>query len=258
MRTPSLDSLLLGSTDPGRLRDWYATALDAVPDPDGFIQFGPVGVLMDERDDVAPRAVEPGRVVLNYHVTDIKAHGEHLDELGVEWVSPIEYRDAGLWFGTVLDPDGNYVQLIETTPDYWVKRRERFGAAGSGPLSDATCAIRLPAQDLERARTWYADKLGLEPAEEREGGLSYECGGTSFVLFASTGRPSGTHTQAGFTVPDIEATAAELQARGVELLEGGIVDIEGHYPSSGARGERAIWFHDSEGNLLGVGQLVSD
>jgi hypothetical protein len=65
-------------------------------------------------------------------------------------------------------------------------------------------------------------------------------------------------TQLGFTVADIEATAAELRARGVELLEGGIVDVTGHYPSSGATGERAIWFHDSEGNLLGAGQLVYD
>jgi len=259
MRTPSLNSLLLGSTDPGRLRDWYATALDARADPDGFVQFGPVAVLMDQRGDVAPTAVEPGRVVLNYHVTDIQAHGRHLDELGAEWVSPIEYREAGLWFGTVRDPDGNYVQLIETTPEYWVQRRARFGAAGrSGPLTDATCAIRLPAQDLERARRWYADKLGLEPVEEREGGLAYACGGTSFVLFASTGAPSGTHTQAAFTVPDIEATVAELQARGVELLPGGIVEVEGHYPSTGATGERGCWFHDSEGNLLAVGQLLYD
>lgn len=36
----------------------------------------------------------------------------------------------------------------------------------------------------------------------------------------------------------------------------GIADIEGHYPSTGAIGERAAWFHDSEGDLLGVGQLV--
>jgi predicted enzyme related to lactoylglutathione lyase len=260
MRTPNLESLLLASNDPARLRDWYATALDAHPDPDGFVQFGVVGVLMDEGDEPAARTVEPSRVILNYHVTDIQTHRRHLDSLGVEWVSEVEYRaDGGAWFGTVLDPDGNYVQLIELTPDYWSKRRERHRpAAASGPLSDARAAARLPARDLQRARRWYAEKLGLEPAETREGGLSYECGGTVFAVFASAGAASGTHTQLGFTVADIEATAAELRARGVELLEGGIVDVTGHYPSSGATGERAIWFHDSEGNLLGAGQLVYD
>jgi hypothetical protein len=38
--------------------------------------------------------------------------------------------------------------------------------------------------------------------------------------------------------------------------EDGIADIQGQYPSTGAIGERAAWFHDSEGNLLGVAQLV--
>ena len=247
----------MGSADPGRLRDLYATALDVHPDPDGFAPFGPVGVLMDKRDDVAERTVEPGRVILNYHVTDIQAHRRHLDELGVEWVSDVEYRaDGGAWFGTVADPDGNYMQLIELTPAYWTKRRERHRAAGGfGPLTDARAAVRLPARDLARARRWYAEKLGLEPAEPRDGGLSYECGGTSFAVFASAGAASGTHTQIAFTVADIETTA-ELQARGVEPLEGGIVDVAGHYPSTGATGERAIWFADSEGNLIGVSQLV--
>jgi len=37
----------------------------------------------------------------------------------------------------------------------------------------------------------------------------------------------------------------------------GIATVEGNYPSKGGRGERAAWFRDSEGNLLGIGQAVS-
>ena len=40
-------------------------------------------------------------------------------------------------------------------------------------LTDARIEARLPAQDLDRARAFYADKLGLEPVEERPGGLRY-------------------------------------------------------------------------------------
>jgi hypothetical protein len=36
----------------------------------------------------------------------------------------------------------------------------------------------------------------------------------------------------------------------------GIAEVEGNYPSKGARGERAAWFRDSEGNLLGIGEPV--
>ena len=122
-------------------------------------------------------------------------------------------------------------------------------------LSDARVETRLPAQDLERARQWYADKLGLEPAEERDGGLRYECAAGVFCLFASTGASDGTFTQMAFGVDDIEAVVAELRSRGVDFEEYGIVDIPGNYPSKG-HGERGTWFRDSEGNLLGLGQAT--
>ena len=242
--------------------------LGVEPDPDGFLLFGQVAVLIDGRPDVSAQAEEPGRVIVNYTVGDIASVARELDERGVTWHSPVEYReDAGAWFGTIVDPDGNYVQLIQLTSDYWAKRRQRH--AGSplerSVLRDASIAVRLPAQDLERARRFYSDKLGLEPAEWRDGAIRYECGGDSFAVFQSAGRPSGEHTQMGFYVPDIDSAVDELRARGVEFdevdlgglpVKDGIVDIPGHYPSSGATGERAAWFHDSEGNLLGVGQLV--
>jgi hypothetical protein len=64
-------------------------------------------------------------------------------------------------------------------------------------------------------------------------------------------------------VDDVEAAVAELRARGVVFedydLPGlntvdGIAEIAGTYPSDGGIGERAAWFHDSEGNLLALGQ----
>jgi catechol 2,3-dioxygenase-like lactoylglutathione lyase family enzyme len=124
-------------------------------------------------------------------------------------------------------------------------------------LAAAKVANRLPAQDLDRARAFYSEKLGLEPAEERPGGLLYTpAGGGEFALFLSAGAPSGTHTQMAFEVVDIEALAAELQRRGVTLEQEEIAEVEGNYPSKGGRGERAIWFRDSEGNVLGAGQAL--
>ncbi|HET9251807.1 MAG TPA: VOC family protein [Candidatus Eisenbacteria bacterium] len=131
-------------------------------------------------------------------------------------------------------------------------------------LSSASVATRLPARDLARARRFYSEKLSLEPIEERPGGLLYQCGGNRFALFESAGAASGTHTQMGWEVADIEATVAALRSRGVVFEEydlpglkttNGIADIEGNYPSKGI-GERAAWFKDSEGNLLGMGQPV--
>jgi catechol 2,3-dioxygenase-like lactoylglutathione lyase family enzyme len=79
-------------------------------------------------------------------------------------------------------------------------------------------ATRLPAQDLTRARRWYAEKLGLEPVEERPGGLRYCIGDGEFSVYNSIGRSPGTFTQLAITVDDIHATSALLRSRGVELL----------------------------------------
>jgi catechol 2,3-dioxygenase-like lactoylglutathione lyase family enzyme len=132
-------------------------------------------------------------------------------------------------------------------------------------LKDGDVAARIPAQDLERARTFYSSKLGLEPVEERPGGLRYKCGNGYFTLFQSTGSASGEHTQMGWEVADIEDTVSELRRRGVQFEEydfpglktvDGIAEIDGNYPSKKASGERGAWFRDSEGNLLGIGQTV--
>ncbi len=131
-------------------------------------------------------------------------------------------------------------------------------------LARSDVATRLPARDLGRARRWYSERLGLDPVEERPGGLRYRCGSTYFVVFESTGKASGESTQMAWEVDDIEAVVADLKSRGVEFDEvdspgmqtvNGIADIDGNYPSKG-RGERGSWFRDSEGNLLGIGQMI--
>jgi catechol 2,3-dioxygenase-like lactoylglutathione lyase family enzyme len=131
-------------------------------------------------------------------------------------------------------------------------------------LKSGRVATRLPAQDLERARAFYSEKLGLEPAETREGGLRYVCEGGEFALFESAGSPAGDYTQMVWEVDDIQATVRALAARGVVFEEydlpglrtvDGIAEIEGNYASKGTA-ELGAWFYDSEGNLLAIGQPI--
>ncbi|WP_329056397.1 VOC family protein [Amycolatopsis sp. NBC_01488] len=125
-------------------------------------------------------------------------------------------------------------------------------------LTNLRFESRLPTQDLDRARRWYSEKLGLEPSEEREGGLRYEGVSGVFCLYASAGASDGSFTQMGCYVDDLEASVAALRERGVvfeDYGDAGIVEIPGNYPSKGS-GERAAWFRDSEGNLIGLAQIV--
>jgi catechol 2,3-dioxygenase-like lactoylglutathione lyase family enzyme len=116
----------------------------------------------------------------------------------------------------------------------------------------------LPAQDIERAKAWYADKLGLTPVgQDPLGGAVYEfTDGTRFLLFQSTGQPSGTHTQLGLEVDDVDSTFQDLRARGVKFEE---YDFPGLKTVNGVAtfGElKSAWIKDSEGNLIGVGSRV--
>src|SRR5947209_67426 len=131
-----------------------------------------------------------------------------------------------------------------------------------GPLSDAHVVTKLTAQDLDRARRFYRDKLGLEPFEEREGGLRFICAGTEFHLFSSSGTASGASTQIGFEVSDLKAVIEDLRRRGVTFeavdvpgfeMQGEMVVVPNNYPSKGS-GELGACFYDSEGNLLALGQ----
>ena len=133
-------------------------------------------------------------------------------------------------------------------------------------LSNAHTVTKLPAQDLERARAFYRDKLGLEPVEERVGGLRYVCGPTEFHLFISTGRPSGASTQMAFEVEDLEATLTDLRARGVTFerfemsgfeARGDAIAAPDNYPSKGTS-ELGTFFYDSEGNLIGIAQPLNE
>ena len=114
----------------------------------------------------------------------------------------------------------------------------------------------LPAADLDRAKKFYAEKLGLTPATEAPGGIFYEvAGGTRFILYPTPNPARAGHTQIGFATTDIEAEVKALQSRGVVFEEYDFPGLktEGGIATTGPT--RAAWFKDSEGNMIGIVQL---
>jgi len=124
-------------------------------------------------------------------------------------------------------------------------------------LKSAIAKAALPVEDLARAKAFYEEKLGLTPTREVEGAVFYQGNGDSgFLLFPTSGRPSGQHTQMAWFVKDIAGTVAELKRRGVRFEE---YDFPGLKTIDGIADlgyEKSAWFRDSEGNLLALGQLV--
>lgn len=116
---------------------------------------------------------------------------------------------------------------------------------------------KLPAQNVERARAFYAEKLGLTPFGEHAGHLYYQVGGTNFLVFPSAGTPSGTHDQLGLVVDDLESTVARLRVTDVTFeeypappgasMKNGVMD-HGRM--------KAAWFKDTEGNLISIAEFT--
>jgi uncharacterized glyoxalase superfamily protein PhnB len=121
MTSPKLVSILLASTEPERLHAWYAAALAPVEDTkvDQYhvLKFGTFFVVIDRRDDVGDTNPEPGRVILNFDVDDARAVAARLEDAGTTWLAELEDRDGSL-FATAVDPDGNYVQIIQLSEEH--------------------------------------------------------------------------------------------------------------------------------------------
>ncbi len=118
----------------------------------------------------------------------------------------------------------------------------------------AASMVVVPVTDLERAKQFYGDVLGLTLVSETPVGVRYRCGSVSEIsIFKRT--PVATERMlAHFEVDDIVAAIQDLEAMGVEVLgyEGPLVTT-GHVaqldPAPGA------WFRDPDGNTLGLRQV---
>lgn len=121
-------------------------------------------------------------------------------------------------------------------------------------LNASTVTANIPAGDLTRAREWYADKLGLVPAQEMPGTLIYRTdGGSLFSVYETAYAGQAGHTIAQWHVADVPATVAELAGRGVVFEHYDMPGIEwdGDVAFMGGMG-KAAWFKDSEDNILCV------
>ena len=122
-------------------------------------------------------------------------------------------------------------------------------ATDTRTLVTGTDFICVPTRDLDAARAFYGDVLGLPLSKtwgsENPVGAEYETGNLTIALVASDrlGMEYRTHTHpVAFRVDDVAAARAELEARGVEF-HGDIVD-------SGVC--HMAYFRDVDGNELMV------
>jgi predicted enzyme related to lactoylglutathione lyase len=94
------------------MKAWYRNTFGVKENDMGAFEFGPVQLFIETHSEVSGPAKDPARIVINLDVDDCRGLEEHLQGQSVRWVRPVEQEPFGL-IGTLADPDGNYVQIIQ-------------------------------------------------------------------------------------------------------------------------------------------------
>jgi catechol 2,3-dioxygenase-like lactoylglutathione lyase family enzyme len=112
----------------------------------------------------------------------------------------------------------------------------------------------LPVTDLEKAKAFYGGILGLTFLWENPVSARFRCGDVSELSIFKRPPTATEHTLAHFEVTDIEAVVSHLETDGVTFIDyvEGPLMTTGHIAQLGPA--RAAWFHDPDGNTLGLRQ----
>ena len=121
-------------------------------------------------------------------------------------------------------------------------------------LGTSMVIATIPVTDLDRARHFYGETLGLAFLWDNPASVRFGCGaGTELSIFRR-GPSTADHTVAHFEVSDIDAVIRGLEEHGVAFIDytEGPLQTTGHIAQLGPA--RVAWFHDPDGNTLGLRQ----
>ena len=120
-------------------------------------------------------------------------------------------------------------------------------------LGDANVTATIAVKDIEQAKKFYGDTLGLKLDKESPGGVSYTSGATKLFVYPSQYAGTNQATSASWTVQDVESVVQSLKGKGVPfeqydnlpgVTRNGDIHVMGQL--------KAAWFKDPDGNILAL------
>lgn len=112
----------------------------------------------------------------------------------------------------------------------------------------------IPAHNVDRAVSWYRDKLGIAPARQDEYGASYEFNGVRAFLYKSDFAGTAEHTMLSFDTSDLDADMRQMRGKGVTFLDYDLPELKTENGVASFGPVKNAWAKDSEGNILGFVQ----
>jgi catechol 2,3-dioxygenase-like lactoylglutathione lyase family enzyme len=243
----------LATKDLARARKWYADKLGWEPtiEPPGVLVYELGGADSAFTIFETPFAGTAKNTVMNWVVPDVRAAVARLRRRGVTF-EEYDLGELKTVDGVMETPDGN--------ANAWFKDADAniVGLVQDGAVPErGAITTMLAAADLERAKAWYAEKLGFKPAGGIPGFvLDYRSGGARFELYKTDFAGTARNTVAVWRLARIRDEVGRLRARGVTFEEydfGPEGRTVGGILSEGESDVNA-WFTDSEGNILALAE----
>ena len=120
-------------------------------------------------------------------------------------------------------------------------------------LGKADATPMIAVEDIDRARQFYGETLGLETTDAMGGEvLEVKSGGTTINVYRSQFAGTNKATALTFAVDDIDADVRELKARGVSFEHYDTPGLEQRGDLYVAPGMKTAWFKDPDGNILSL------
>jgi len=118
-------------------------------------------------------------------------------------------------------------------------------------LGSASVMTMLPVVEMDRARSFYEQKLGLRSlGSNAQGNFLYSCPGATIALYQRAAPTKADHTILSWEVADIGAVVTGLIAKGVRFEEYDLPGLKTVDKVCVLGAEKAAWFKDTEGNIL--------
>jgi catechol 2,3-dioxygenase-like lactoylglutathione lyase family enzyme len=121
-------------------------------------------------------------------------------------------------------------------------------------LSDKNVHTDIAVKDINKARQFYGETLGLkEVKKDQRGDTIYQSGDSHLKVYQSTSAGTNQATYMSWDVDDVDGVVKELKSKGISFEHYDMpgITLEGDVHVMGS--ERAAWFKDPDGNVLCVG-----
>ena len=119
-------------------------------------------------------------------------------------------------------------------------------------LGKAAATPMIAVKDLDRARTFYEDTLGLKQVDDFGEGFMLRSGDTKVSVYRSEFAGTNKATALTFDVDDVDSQVRELKDKGVSFEHYDLQGLERQGDVYVAQGMKTAWFKDPDGNILSL------